>query len=166
MATAAVGGYEGGTGQIEQFRGADGELFVKLYNDTGAALTNGYIYKIDRTDDADLKGIYPTPAAIATDSVGLTEVVVVNNSPRGLPTIQDQEWGWFQKEGYCPKIISNVGGSGVTNEYYVKAMNGVATADDDGAAVTAKSFAIAKTASGAVSLAEFAGVLLGYRVTV
>jgi len=160
----AVGGYEGGTGQIETFRGGDGELFVKLYNDTGAAITNGYIYKIDWTDDADSKGHYPTPGTPATDTSGLTEIVVANNSPWGAATIADQAWGWFQKEGYCPTVIGNA--TAVTDEYTVKAADGLTTTAEDGAATTTSSFGICKGGIAAPAGSSGAVVLFGFPVVV
>lgn len=158
----SVSDYVGSTGGVDWIEGSGGELFVKVYNDTGAAITNGGVYILDWTDDADSKGYYPTPGTAATQSAAIIEVVVINNLPLGKTTIADQAWGYAQYKGYCPAITAGSGGQ--TDEQYLEVLNGTIYSTNDGASKTTKSFGIAKSA--AVGAVSFTGYLFGYRVVV
>ena len=158
----SVSDYRGSTGAVNWIEGSGGELFIEMYNDTGAALTNGGVYIIDWTDDADSKGYYPTPGTAATEATAIIEVVVVNNLPLGKTTIADQAWGYFQYKGYCPAILIATGD--MTDEQYMEVLDATTTATDDGATKTIGSFGIAKSAAVAAALGT--GYLFGDRVAV
>lgn len=97
----------------------------------------------------------------AVGAGGAATVVTVNTTPAG-------NYGWAQVKGYCPKCSI---GAAVVVEHYLKAANGVFTAADDAAAnqdgvtgISAKSFAVLKTATGGAALSDV--YLLGHEVTI
>jgi hypothetical protein len=124
---ASQDGYENGLGVIDWLPGSDGELFVKIYNDRGAALTNGDVYFLSYLSDADSLTVTgrPTLDPCATTAV-YRQVVIVNNAPLNLATIADATWGYVQVRGYCPKVAVT---SGVdTAEQYIQGADGTAIA--------------------------------------
>jgi len=158
MSVSAANGYQGGNSI--GMNGGDFDQFIKCYNDTGAAVTEGDCYIVNFADGAD--GYYPTITAVATDSTSRNFLGVVTNDIHGAAGIPSNDWGWMQVRGYCSKI--NTTGS-VTINHTLEVLNGVATASTEGAAtLTANTFAIAKTAvTGAGSVD---GVLLGDKVVI
>jgi len=134
--------YQGGT-NIDMI-GADFIQYIKVYNDIGAAVTNGDVYFLDWHRDADSLATpaYPTLVACATSAVQ-RQVVVVNNAPLSKDTIADAAFGYVQIRGFCPKIAT---ASGVAIADYLEAVNATAVSADDGTTQTADSFAIATTA--------------------
>lgn len=163
MPSGDIGGYQGAAGNFDVLEG-NGQKFIKVYNDTGAALTNGTVKVLEWLDDVDSLSVsaYPTLGTAATNASALVTVVVVNNTPMGKASIADATWGYVQVEGYCETIIAATGG--VTDEQYLEVLNGGTAATDDGATLTTKSFGIAKAT--ALAAATFAGVLFGHRVVV
>jgi hypothetical protein len=158
---ASQGGYRNGLGVIDWLPGADGELFVKVYNDRAAALTNGDVYFLSYLSDIDSLTVVgrPTLDPCATSAV-YRQVVVVNNAPLNKATIADAEWGYVQVRGYCPKVA--VASDVDTIDYYIQAADGTAIAVKD-SSMSNDSFAIATS----VYSAGFCkAVLFGERSTI
>lgn len=140
MALGNIGDYSGGKG-LTSIQGANGEIFLLIYNDTGGTLTNGDIKMLDFTDDADSVGTYPTPAVPATNTELVNYVVVVNNSPLGKTTILDTEYGYVQFKGYCSKVKSTG-----ADEDYLEILNAGTSAQSSGG-LAGESFGIQKSAA-------------------
>jgi hypothetical protein len=137
-------GYEGGVGVYDWLSGGDGELYLKVFNDIGSALTNGDVYFLSWAKDTTVGTYRPTLDACATSATVFRQVVVVNNAPLRAATIADDAWGYVQVRGYCPVIA--VTASVSAGELYLQAVTGTAIAATDGASVTNDSFGIAVTA--------------------
>jgi hypothetical protein len=152
-------GYEGGAGVIAWLPGGDGELFIKVFNDSDAAYTNGGVYGLSFKNDSDSNGFYPILESPTTDTDALHWIVVVNNSPLGKATIADDAWGYVQLKGYCPAITVN---TTVTLDHYMELITATAYATDDGTTKTTGSFGIAKS----TSATSVTGILFGERVVV
>jgi hypothetical protein len=135
-------GYQGAAGVIEMI-GGDFDQFIKVYNDIGAAVTNGDCYFLDFVRDADSMTVAarPTMEATATSAV-YRQIVVVNNMPLGKTTIADKEWGYVQIRGYCPKV-STVTASDI--DRFLQGTNASTLAADDGTTITTDSFGICLT---------------------
>lgn len=136
--------YEGAKGSFEFFENGF-DQFIKAYNDTGAAVTNGDVYFLSFLKDADSlsPSARPTLDAAATTTV-YRQVVIVNNAPKGLDTIADTAWGYVQIRGYCPKVKA---ASTVAIDDFLQGTNATQEAADDGTTITADSFGIAVTAT-------------------
>lgn len=157
MSVASTNGYQA-TNAVGTV-GYDDEQFIKVYNNTGAALAEGSVYKVSFAVDG-TTGFFPLPAAIATDSVGTTIVGVVTHDVSGSAGIAIATWGWLQIKGYCEKVKVN---ASTTAQNTISAVNAQAYAvDETGTTLTAKTFAIARTTSSTFVAAH----LLGFRVTV
>ena len=137
-----IAGYQGAAGVIEMI-GADFDQFIKVYNDIGAAVTNGDCYFLDFVRDVDSMTVAarPTLEAMATSAV-YRQIVVVNNAQLGKTTIADTEWGYVQIRGYCPKVKC---GSTIAIDDFLQGANASSTAADDGTTITIDSFGIAIT---------------------
>lgn len=137
-----ISDYQGGN-NIDMI-GADFPQLIKVYNDLGAAVTNGDVYFLDWVKDADSlsPSARPTLVAAATSAVQ-RQVVVVDNAPEGKTTIADAAFGWVRTRGYCSKIKC---ASTVAIDDYLQGTNATQEAADDGTTQTADSFAIATTA--------------------
>lgn len=158
-------------GSVSNYRGLVGDIieqgydvFYEIYNNTGAAIANGAVYKVVFAADG-TTGNYPTVAATATDSAGISLICVVNNGVlnngggTGIPTTS---WGYVQTRGECPTVnVSNA----TTIGHALDGSNAAQTCADSGAAtIDAKAFAIARsstTGAGSVS-----ATLLGFRVQI
>lgn len=135
--------YEGAAGALDIISGGNGEIFYKVYNDLGAAVTNGDVYFLDWQKDADSlsPSARPTLVLPATSSV-YRQVVVVNNALLNSDTIADASWGYVQYRGYCPKVAA---ASTTAIDDYLQGTNGTAVSSDDGTSQTTDSFGIAIT---------------------
>jgi len=141
MAVGTVSNYEGATGAIDTITGAHGEVFIKVYNNTGAAVNNGDVYFLNWKRDSS-SGARPTLEAVATSTVA-RQVVVVNNAPLARDSIANGKYGYVQLRGYCPKVKS---ANTVAIDDFLAGTNASQTAADDGTSQTGKSFGIATTA--------------------
>ena len=79
------------------------DKWVKVYNDTGADVSNGAIYElayeVDATDTSNpiIRAILK---AAATEAVSVVEIAVVDNSPLGKDSIVSTEYGYCKVRGY------------------------------------------------------------------
>lgn len=149
MATGNVPNYQGALGAADIIDSGF-DRYIKVYNDTGAAITNGALYHLSYEKDADSldPSARPTLTACATSSV-YQHIVVVNNLPLGLGTIADQAYGYVQVRGYCPKVNCTTASQAI--DRYLQGTNGTQAATDDGTSRTTDSFAIStSTASSSV----------------
>lgn len=155
--------YQGANGAIEVL--SDGfDEYIKIYNDTGAALNNGDNYFLELNIDADDGVIRPVVKACATSAVR-RHIVVIDNSPLLKDTIADQAWGFVKSRGLCIKVKANAAITGAAAHLYMQGANGSQEAADDGAAYTADTYAIAVTASGTIldsSVSAGTSALAGY----
>ena len=140
MSTGSVEGYRGALGAYPVIRNGF-DKFILVYNDTGAAVTNGDLYHISYEKDADSlsPSARPTLTACATTSV-YQHIGVVNNSPLGASTIADQAWGYVQVRGYCPDVKCTTATQAI--DTYIQGTNGTQAATNDGSSRTTDSFAI------------------------
>lgn len=161
--------------------GANGELFLYVYNDTAGELTDGKLVLVEYFNDADScsPAAYPTLATPATSSVAIHKIGVVANG--GAPgsdgnaatgqsaSIPDQAWGWVQVRGYCNKINADAksgGGDAIAADNYLKAENATNNAIlDHATTATAKAFAMSKSAL-ATGTGTVTGYLFGREVTI
>lgn len=156
MAIGNITGYEGALRAAVEYLEVDGDLFIKVYNDTGAAVNDGDVYMLSFLKDADSSDgrNVPTLDAAATTAI-YRQFVVVQNFPRKLSTIADADWGFVQVRGYCRKVKA---AATVVAEDFLQGTNATAEAADDGTSYTTDSFGIAKTAvSGGFVEAELFG---------
>jgi hypothetical protein len=159
---ASQDGYQGGLGVIDFLPGGDGEKFVKVYNDTGAAVTNGDLFFLSYAKDADTlsPSARPTLDACATSAV-YRHIVVINNAPLRGATIADAAWGYAQVMGYCPKVAC---AATISIDDFLGGSNSTpAIAADDGTTIANTSFGIAVTA---YSAGFCTAILFGERVTI
>lgn len=79
------------------------DRWIKFYNDTGGALSNGAIkqiaYEVDATDTSNpiIRAILKAPA---TEAVSVVEIAVVDNSPLGEDTVASTDYGYAKVRGY------------------------------------------------------------------
>ncbi len=171
---ASVSGYEGGLGVYDLVEQGY-EQYIKIYNDTGAALNVGEVVLLDFFKDADSlsPSARPTVATPATSAIyrqyGVVNNIVPNNLPvaGSVPTnsstaIADTTWGYIQLRGYCPKIK----GTGITAEHLFQGTNASLSASDDGTSYTTDSIGLAFTADGDPAVGYFSGVLFGERTLI
>lgn len=101
--------YQGGPNfaNLETLVGGDGQKLIKVYNDTGGALTNGAIktlaFEVDATDTSNpiIRGILKAPATQTTES---NIICVVDNAILGLGTIASTDYGFVCVEGYTQAL--------------------------------------------------------------
>jgi hypothetical protein len=166
----AISGYEGGLGVYDLVEQGF-EQYIKVYNDLGAAVSNGDVYFLDWSKDADSlsPSARPTLVACATSAVPRQVVVVNNIIPNNLPVagsvptnsstgIADTMWGYVQLRGYCPKIKC---AATIAIDDFLQGANASQTAADDGTTQTADSFAIAVSAVDDPATGYCAGVMFG-----
>jgi hypothetical protein len=139
-------------GNVPNYQGAeDGQeiirdgfnVYVKVYNDLTAAVTNGDVYFLSYEKDADSldPSVRPTLVACATTTTtGFQHIAVVNNKPLGKGTIADQEYGYVQIRGYCPDVKTTTATEAAEN--FIQGTNGTQAATTDSTAKTLDSFAI------------------------
>lgn len=163
MSVAAIPDYQGALGVLDVVESGSGEKYIKVYNDTGSAVTNGDVYFLSYEKDADSlsPSARPTLEAMATTSV-YRQIVVVNNVLLGATTIADQAWGYVQIAGYCPDVNTDV--TSVAIDRYLQGKNSAATAADDGTTITTDSFAI--TVGAIFSTSHIAALLFGERTII
>ena len=139
-----VTNYRNATGIMPEFSDSDGNTYVYVYNDTGAAISNGDVYMLGYAADADSlsPSAFNTLDACATTAI-YRQMVVVNNLPLGKTTIADQEYGYVQKKGYIPKV--KVAATIAIGDY-IQGANASQEAADDGTTITTDSFGVAVTA--------------------
>jgi hypothetical protein len=159
---ASQDGYQGGLGIIDFLPGGDGEKFVKVYNDTGSAVTNGDLFFLSYSRDSEslTVALRPTLDACATSSVW-RHIVVVNNAPLRGATIAADAWGYVQLMGYCPKVACAA--TIAIDDFLAGSNSTPAIAADDGTTITNASFAIALTA---YATGFCTAILFGERVTI
>jgi hypothetical protein len=138
------------------------DVWLKVYNGTGAAVLNGAVFEVSFLDDTD--GVYPKLLAPTENAAAVTLIgVVANHKLRGQTGIGSDEWGFVQIKGYCPEIKAVA--AGMTDEHFLEVTAAVpATATSDGTSRTTKSFGIAKEAAAANAL--FGGWLFGDLVVI
>lgn len=143
MPTGVANGYQGGNavGIVD-----DGySRYLKVYNGTGSAVSEGAVYVVSFADDTD--GYFPKLLAAATGGSQTVMVGVVCNYLNSGATIASDAWGWVQTRGYCEKVT--VASGGVTDGDTLELINATAVGTTEGAAtVTVNSFAIAKETIG------------------
>jgi hypothetical protein len=139
--------------------------FRKVYNDIGAAVTNGDVYVLSYEKDADSlsPSARPTLTAVPASSAIYQHIAVVNNAMNGKDTIADGEWGWVQTAGHCPDVNSDAAGS-IAVDRYVEAKKSTAVVIDSGTARTVYTFAILTSA--VFSTTHFEAFLFGDRALV
>jgi len=159
-------------GEVSDYQGAEGmtdvivegfDVYIKVYNDTGAAVTNGDVFFLGFAVDADSldPSTYFTLDALATSAI-YRQIVVVNNRILGKATIGDTEWGYVQVRGYCPDV--SITAASVAKSRYLQGKNATATLEDDGTTITTDSCAVAV---GAVfSTTHVPALLFGYRTII
>ena len=164
MAGGNIGDYVGGVGSIGIVRNSF-DTFYLVYNDTGGALTNGDVVRVDLLKDVDTAAgtNEPTVSTPATATVAVV-VGVVDNTLKNASTIADAAWGFVQIRGYCAAITKTTADA-VAIDDYLKAANAVKTASLD-SAYSAKSFAIAKSAKAGGVAGTVTGFLLGRETTI
>jgi hypothetical protein len=162
MSFGEVQNYQGALGAIDMI-GASHDIFIKVYNDIGSAITNGDVYFLSYLKDADSLTVSarPTLDALATTAV-YRQVVVVNNSALGKATIADQDYGYVQVKGYCPDVNTDV--TSVAIDRFLQGKNATATAADDGTTITTDSFAI--TVAAIANTSHIAAILFGQRTLI
>lgn len=96
MAHGNLSNYEGTSGVFELVDGDDS--YVKVYNNTGGALSNGAIKVLSYIADAD-GNIVAVPVAPATEATEANLVIVVNNWLLGKSTIANSAYGFCQFKG-------------------------------------------------------------------
>jgi len=118
------------------------DRWIKIYNNTGSALTNGYPYvlstKVVATDtDNPVFTFVPVVAAQMADDTN--QIIVIDNTPLGLGTIADSTYGFAKIGGevlaYC---------NGATDIVVGDALKVVAAADNFTTSQTATSGVMAK----------------------
>lgn len=170
----SVSGYEGGLGVYDLVEQGF-EQYIKIYNDTGATLSNGDVVCLEWFKDVDSLTVSarPTVKTPATTAIyrqfGVVNNIIPNNLPvaGSVPTnsstgIADTTFGYIQLRGYCPLIK----GAGVTAEDCFQAVNASTSAATDGASVTTDSIGVAITTSNDPSTGYFSGVLFGTRALI
>ena len=164
MSQGSIPNYQGALGAIEYEKNGL-EVYVKVYNDTGAAVNNGDVFILSYEKDADSlsPSARPTLTAVPASSAIYQHVCVVNNTKKGQSTIADGEWGWVQIAGYCPDVNTDAAGD-IAADRYVEALYSTATATDEGTARTVYAFAI--LIGDAFNTSHFAAFLFGDRVLV
>jgi len=105
----------------------NGGTFFKIYNDTGAALANGDVMVVDYSIDLDSVGAHYIVREPLTGAWP-RYICVVNNSPKGLATIEDATWGFVQISGFCPLVKTN---GTVATEDTLEVLTAVRTAQRD-----------------------------------
>jgi len=148
MAFGNISGYQGGANcsNLERVEGSDGQVYLKIYNNTGSALANGAIktlaFLIDATDTANpiIKGVVVAPAT-ATNSI----VVVVDNGELGAASIVDKDYGFVCVQGYCQALCN--GGTAIAAGDQLKVANGgtafIQSVSGNGSAIAVATCAIA-----------------------
>lgn len=164
MSEGSVPNYQGALGSVEIVENGH-DLFVKVYNDTGAAVTNGDVFILSYEKDADSlsPSARPTLTAVPASSAIYQHIAVVNNARKGKTTIADQEWGWVQIRGYCPALNTDAAGS-IAADRYVEAKKSTAVATDSGTARTVYTFAV--LIGDVYSTTYFAAFLFGDRALI
>lgn len=155
-------GYQGALGVVDLIE-SDWDVWVKVYNDTAATITNGDCYFLSFLKDADSlsPSARPTLDAMATTAI-YRSIIVVNNGPLGKANILDTEWGYCQLRGYCRDVNTSV--TSVAIDRFLQGLNATATAADDGTAYTTDSFAI--TLGAIFSTSHIEAMLFGERTLI
>ena len=140
MSQGNVEGYVGALGAYPVIENGF-DKWILVYNDLGAAVTNGDCYHISYEKDADSLSPSgrPTLVAMATSSV-YQHVGVVENSPLVKTTIADGEWGYVKVRGYCPTIKCTTATQAI--DTYIQGTNGTQAASNDGSSRTTDSIGI------------------------
>ena len=161
-----VQNYQGGTNVLGEVIRVGSEEYIKVYNDTGAAIADGDIYWLSFLKDADSL----SPSARPTLDAVTSATAAYGNTPRlfcvvangrfgsGAATIADQAWGFVQTKGYCPTVKTT---GTVTAEDYIQGTTASQAATTDGTTITVDSFGVAVTTA-ASNLCE--AVLFGHPV--
>lgn len=144
----SISGYQGQSGAIETKYG-DGKGFVKVYNNTGGAITEGKVYALGITVVS--SKITPVPITPATETTTSNYIIVYNPALNGDVSLADATWGWFQFYGECE---ANVDGTG-----------DVAAGDQLEVITDGTAFISAGIASGAVFESNCAAIALDARTT-
>ena len=182
MAFGNMGNYQADGKTIVIVESGSGERFILCYNGsdhdsagnggvTPATRTNGDVVQVSYTN--------PTPGTASVNAPCLARPVtnsvacrigVVNNALLNLSTIAVAAWGFVQVAGYCPAITKTTAANPIAVDDYVTAVTVVCTASTDGAsgatAISAKSFAIAKSVVATGVSGTFTGFLLDREVTI
>src|SRR3972149_9719774 len=136
---------QGGVGVVD-YVVAGNDKFIKIFNDTGGALSDGDIVAIDfLKDTTTTNGTNQPTVSTPADTAVLIQLGVVNTFLLNKTTIADDEWGYVQTAGYCPKITCTTADA-VVKEDYLSLLTSTKTAFS--AAFSSDSFAIAKSAKG------------------
>lgn len=143
MAQGNIVTYLGNSG-IETREG-DGKTFVKVYNDTGSAVSNGAI-KVISLKFVSGQGVIAAVAAPATNDFDVNVIGIVANSPSS--SIANLSYGWVQVYGLYGTDTTGATTSGtVAANDRLEVLNaGVAFIDagtDGGAVETPESCAVA-----------------------
>jgi len=106
-------GYTGYRAQVStsygaaiEVQGAGTDVWLSVYNDAGAAVTNGDIKLLSFKVSSGV--LQPVLIAPATNTTVGNQVVVVDNSIVGLGTIADATWGFVKVSGY---VLADVDGT-------------------------------------------------------
>lgn len=168
MAFGNQGGYAGDGKSVTEIRDGEGRRFILVFNDSSStALNNGDVVIVSYVKGASTADL-PNAKTPATTAVAVV-VGVVNNGALGLTSIAAKSYGYVQVAGYCSKVAVP---ASTATERYLSATNAtlvatdVAAANTDGVTgITAKTFAISKTAdTGATGFQE--AFLLNREVTI
>jgi hypothetical protein len=88
------------------------DKWVKVYNNDGAAITNGAVRalttRVDYTDTDNPIFMYTlaTAAQMTNDATECAQFGVVDNSIRGLGTIPSASYGWLKVRGYTTALVT------------------------------------------------------------
>lgn len=163
--------YQGSLSMGGEIMRIGNQVFLKVYNDTGATVNEGDLYWVSFAKDADSL----SPSARPTLDVVTSATAAYGNVPRLYCVIQnarfidqsqtglsggiaDANWGWAQISGYCEKIKTT---GTVTAEDYLQGTTASQAATSDGTTITVDSFGIALT----TAASNFCtGWLFGYPV--
>ncbi len=118
------------------------DLFIKVFNETGAALTKGQVVKVSFANST--SGMYPQAVQPGTNSAVIHMMGVVANSKLGSSSIANLAWGLVQIQGYCPEIAT--AGTVSTVDHQLVTTNTSYNATSSGATTeTTAGFAAAKS---------------------
>jgi hypothetical protein len=142
--------YKGGVGAVPRVEIGE-DVYILVYNDTGAAVNNGDVFFLGYAVDADSlsTSTFSTLDACATSAI-YRQIAVVNNQMLGSATIADQAWGYVQIRGYCKKVFC---ANTLAKGDYLQGANASAVAADDGTTITTDSFAVCTVAYSATTTA-------------
>ena len=118
MAVGNIGNYASSYGAPEII-GGNGEKWLLIFNDTGAAITNGTAYVIKYTNDTINTAYFPGVATPATLAGQISLVGIVDNSILGQSTIAAAAWGYVQVKGFCNSALTAV----TTADYLLRVIN-------------------------------------------